>query len=65
MKAMDDKSKRDYRDRIRINIHEDYEVKYWGKKFAVSTHELVEAVKAVGVMAKDVEAYLKKRRRSR
>jgi hypothetical protein len=31
----DDLSKRGSQDRSRINVHEDYEVRYWSKKFGV------------------------------
>ena len=47
-------------DRDRISLSEDYEVQDWSKKFGVSAEELKKAVKQVGSMAKDVEAYLKK-----
>jgi Protein of unknown function (DUF3606) len=33
----DDLSKRGSQDRSRINIHEDYEVRYWSTKFGVSS----------------------------
>jgi hypothetical protein len=56
----DDLSNRGPRDRGRINVHEQYEVSYWTKKFSVSKEKLQEAVQKVGVMAKDVEEYLKK-----
>jgi len=46
-------------DRDRINLSEDYEVQDWKKKFGVSSQDLREAVKKVGNVAKDVEAYLK------
>ena len=55
----DDKSKKGPADASRINVHEDYEVEYWSKKFGCSKIKLAEAVTAVGVMAKDVEAWLK------
>jgi len=55
----DDKSKTGTQDRDRINVNEAYEVEYWKKKFSCSPAELKAAVKAVGVMAKNVEAYLK------
>ncbi len=55
----DDKTKSGGQDRLRINTHEDYEVRDWAKKFGVSADELKAAVKAVGPMAKDVEAHLK------
>jgi Protein of unknown function (DUF3606) len=47
-------------DRDRISLSEDYEVQDWSKKFGVSAEELKKAVKQVGSMAKDVEAFLKK-----
>jgi len=56
----DNKDDRGKSDRDRINIHEDYEIAYWTKHFGVSKDKLIEAVKAVGVMAKDVKAYLGK-----
>ncbi|HTQ15270.1 MAG TPA: DUF3606 domain-containing protein [Rhizomicrobium sp.] len=56
----DNKSDRGAADRERINIHESYEVEYWTRHFGVTREKLIEAVKAVGVMAKDVKAYLGK-----
>ena len=47
-------------DRKRINIHEDYEVHDWSKKFGVSREQLIEAVKKVGPMADDVQQELGK-----
>jgi len=46
-------------DRDRISLSEDYEVRDWSQKFGVSVEELKKAVKQVGSIAKDVEAYLK------
>jgi hypothetical protein len=57
----DDKSKKGPADRDRINVHEDYEVEYWTKKFGCTAEQLKAAVKKVGVMAKDVETELKLR----
>ena len=56
----DDKRKIGKPDRDRINLNEDYEVKDWSKKFGVSAQELINAVKAVGNNAADVEKFLKK-----
>jgi len=56
----DDKSKRGEADRSRINVDETYEVEYWSKKLGCSAEQLKNAVKKVGVVAKDVEAELKK-----
>jgi hypothetical protein len=55
----DDKSKPGGRDRSRININEDYELRDWSKKFGVSAEQLKSAVKAVGDNAKAVEDHLK------
>lgn len=57
----DDRSNRGPADRSRVNVNEDYEVAYWTKKFGCTEAQLRAAVKAVGVMADKVEAYLKKR----
>ena len=58
----DDRSKAGGADRKRINIHQDYEVREWSEKFGVSAGELRGAVATVGVMADDVERYLKTKR---
>lgn len=57
----DDLKNRGPQDRARVNVHEDWEVRYWCEKFGCNRLQLVAAVNAVGVMAKDVEAYLKKK----
>ena len=56
----DDKSKRDYHDRDRININEPYEVEYWTKRFGVTKDQLVAAHKEVGPMVKDIAKNLGK-----
>jgi hypothetical protein len=56
----DDKTKTGGQDRTRINIHEDYELQSWARKFNVSKEELKAAVQAVGTEAKAVEAHLKR-----
>jgi hypothetical protein len=55
----DDKSKT-VADRIRINVHEGHELRYWSKKFGVSHDRLKAAVRRVGVMADDVARELGK-----
>jgi hypothetical protein len=55
----DDKSKRGPQDRSRINLSEDYEVRYWSDKFGVTPHLLKEAVKKVGNSADAVEKELR------
>jgi hypothetical protein len=56
----DDKSKAGGPDRKRVNVHEDYELRDWAKKWGVSEQRVREAVAKVGVMADDVERELKK-----
>lgn len=51
-------SNRGQQDRIRINIHEEHEVRYWTQELGVSREELAQAVKDVGVMAADVRKHL-------
>ena len=38
----------------RINVHDDYELRFWSKKFGVSPNELRCAVSKVGVFADNV-----------
>jgi hypothetical protein len=56
----DDTTKRDYRDRDRINVHEDYELQYWTKELGVTPVKLKQTVEKVGVMASDVRKALGK-----
>jgi len=56
----DDKANRGPADAQRINVNEDYEVRYWTKELGVSEDKLRETVKRVGVMAKDVRTALGK-----
>ena len=58
---MDNKSKTHPQDSSRINMNEDYEVRYWTGKFGVSKERLRQAVDKVGVSAKTVEEELKKK----
>ena len=55
----DDKSKV-AADRKRINVNEDYELRYWTEKFGVGADELKRAVERVGPMAEDVARALGK-----
>jgi Protein of unknown function (DUF3606) len=49
-------------DRKRINVHEDYELRYWSHRLGVPSDELKRAVSRVGVMADDVARQLVKTR---
>ncbi|WP_306768091.1 DUF3606 domain-containing protein [Bradyrhizobium sp. MOS002] len=51
-------TKRDQRDRSKINMHEDFEVKYWTKELGVSRDELQKAVDKVGNSAAAVRKQL-------
>ena len=57
---MDDKTKTRPQDAKRVDIHEDYEVRYWTKRFGCTPEQLKAAVGKVGVMAEAVEAELKR-----
>ena len=56
----DDLKNRGAQDRSRVNIHEDYEVRYWTKKWGVSKEQLAEAVKEAGVSVEAVARQLRK-----
>ena len=45
----DDLTNRGAQDRSRVNIHEEYEVQYWTKKWGVSREQLAAAVQKAGV----------------
>jgi hypothetical protein len=56
----DDRTNRGPADRQRVNVNEDYEVRYWTGKWGVSADQLKAAVRKVGVMAADVARELGK-----
>jgi len=43
-----------------VNIHEDYEVRYWTEKWGISKEQLAQAVKRAGVSAEAVARQLGK-----
>ncbi len=45
----DDLNKRGPQDASRINVNEEWELRYWTKKFGVTEEELKAAVKQAGV----------------
>jgi hypothetical protein len=47
-------------DRSRINVHEEWEVRYWTQELGVSKEQLQEIVKAVGPSAAAVRKHLNK-----
>jgi hypothetical protein len=54
---VDDLMDRGPRDRNRINVQEDWELKYWSHALGVSEEQLRAAVQSVGSYAKDVREY--------
>lgn len=46
-------------DRQRINVDQEYEVKYWTRKLGISADELRAAVKQVGPTASAVERHVR------
>jgi len=54
----DDVLKRGQPDRSHINMHEDYEVKYWCKHLGVTREELQQLVDKVGNAARAVRKQL-------
>ena len=56
----DDKKKRDFRDRTRINVNEDYELQYWSEELGVSKEEVREAVEKVGESVERVREFVAK-----
>jgi hypothetical protein len=56
----DDTKQRGPQDASRINMHEDYEVQYWTKRFGVSQDRLQAAVNRAGVSVAAVEKELGK-----
>jgi hypothetical protein len=54
----DDKTKKDFRDRDRINPKEIYEIDYWSNALGVSEDELRKALAEVGPMVSKVKEWL-------
>ncbi|HEX8615037.1 MAG TPA: DUF3606 domain-containing protein [Telluria sp.] len=49
---------RGQQDRIRINVHEEHEVRYWTEALGITRDQLVAAVQEVGPMADAVRTKL-------
>ncbi len=56
----DNLKERGPQDRSRIDVNEEWEVRYWCEKFGCTPDELRVAVDAVGVSVDDVKTYLGK-----
>jgi hypothetical protein len=57
----DDPSLRGVADRSRVNVNQPHELRSWCAKFGCTEDQLRAAVASVGVMASDVERFLKSR----
>lgn len=55
---MDDLKKKGPQDRSKINMHEDYEVRYWTRELGVTREQLQRAVDEVGNSAAAVRKEL-------
>jgi Protein of unknown function (DUF3606) len=55
---MDNLTKKHQPDRSEINMHEDYEVKYWTKELGVTREQLQKAIDKVGNSAPAVRKEL-------
>jgi len=56
----DNLATRGTQDRVRINMNQEHEVKYWTDRFDVTREELQRAVDKVGPMADAVERQLRR-----
>ncbi|MEY2508575.1 MAG: hypothetical protein QOH01_2904 [Verrucomicrobiota bacterium] len=56
----DDLSKRGKPDQIRVNVHEEWELRERSKEWNVTPQQIKDAVKKVGPMVKDVKRELGK-----
>lgn len=56
----DNLKERGPQDRSRIDVNEEWELRYWCEKFKCTPEELRVAVDAVGVSVEDVKSYLGK-----
>jgi hypothetical protein len=56
----DDKTKRGGQDRTRININEEYEVRYWSEQLGVSRERLIELVRKHGDAVEKIREQLGK-----
>lgn len=52
--------RRSLQDSSRINIHEEWELRYWADRWHVSRQQLMDTIKRVGVQVQDVAKALGK-----
>lgn len=58
----DNLQKSGQQDRSRINVHEEWEVRYWTEALGVNREELERAVSEAGVSADAVREHLKRKK---
>lgn len=56
----DNPNERGPQDRSRINVNQEWELRYWCEKFGCTPEQLKSAVREVGVAVEDVKARLAK-----
>ncbi|OGA26468.1 MAG: DUF3606 domain-containing protein [Betaproteobacteria bacterium RIFCSPLOWO2_02_FULL_65_24] len=56
----DDTKQRHGQDRKRIDLDQDYELRYWTRELGVTEEELKQAVRAAGTQIETVRRYLDK-----
>jgi hypothetical protein len=61
MAGLDPLKKQDYGKNTRIDVNQSYQLAYWKDRFGISEEELIEAVRAAGGLARNVEAYLRQK----
>lgn len=57
----DDKSKRDFRDRNRVSVDEDYEVRYFAKQHRITPEQVRELIREHGNDRKRLEREARRR----
>ena len=53
-------SRRHPQDSARINVHEDWELRYWSDRWNVPRHQLMDTIKRVGMQVREVARALGK-----
>jgi len=47
-------SRRHPQDSARINVHDDWELRYWSDRWNVPRHQLMDTIKRVGLQVREV-----------
>jgi hypothetical protein len=65
MGSINPPKKKDYGKNTRIDVNQSYQLAYWKDHFGISEEELIEAVRAAGGLARNVETYLNQKQAER